>query len=376
MRGARSVVALAAVTALVIGAVVFAGRGSSTLEGSGEVVFPGLLDQVNSVTRVRITGGEGTFTLARDGAGWVVEEKERYAADPERMHRLILGAAGLTRVEPKTSNPELYPKLRLEEPTSEESMSVRFVLQSSSDAVLADWVLGDRRPSKSDPGRSELYLRVAGDPQAWLVEGSVPGGREIIDWIDRRVARIDRERLRGVEVVHADGVTVGVGRSSPTETDFALDAVPEGREVDSQYRINDIGRFLEDLRFEDVDRSSSLDFSGSVDKRVRVTTFDGLRIRIETVMRDGEAWAALHAEVDETLAGEAPKEEAGAESESADGALRPIDDIRAEAGELNARWSGWAYELPSYKRDYLARRIDELTRPIEQTPEGEGGSSS
>ena len=330
---------------------------------------------MNSVTRVRITGGEGTFTLARDDAGWVVEEKERYAADAERMHKLIVGAAGLRRVEPKTSNPELYAKLRLEEPTNEGSRSARFVLEDSSGAALADWVLGDRRPSKSDPSRSELYIRVADDPQAWLVEGSVPGGRAIIDWIDRRVARIDRGRLRAVEVVHADGVTVGVARSSPEETDFALDAVPEDREVDSQYRVNDIGRFLEDLRFEDVDRSSSLDYAGSVDKRVRVTTFDGLRIHIETVMRDGEAWAALHAEVDEALA-DAPAEGAGAGSEATAAALRPIEDVRAEAEVSNARWAGWAYELPSYKRDYLAGRIDELTRPIEETAEGQEGSSS
>ena len=375
MRGARSIQVLAAVTALMIGAVYFAGRESSTVERSGEVVFPGLLEQVNFVTRVRVTGGEGTFTLARDDAGWVVEEKERYAADPERMHKLILGAAGLRRVEPKTSNPELYPKLRLEEPTNEESQSARFVLENASGAALADWVLGDRRPSKSDPGRSELYIRVADDPQAWLVEGSVPGGREIIDWIDRRVARFDRERLRAVEVVHADGVTVGVARSSPEDADFALDSLPEGREVDSQYRVDDIGRFLEDLRFEDVDRSSSLDFAGSVDRRVRVTTFDGLRIRIETVTRDGEAWAALHAEVDETLA-DTSAEGTDAESEAAAVALRPIEDVRAEAEELNARWTGWAYELPSYKRDYIARRIDDLTKPMEETAEAQEGSSS
>ena len=374
MRGARSILVLAAVTALVIGAVIFAGREPTAVARSGEVVFPKLLEQVNSVARVRVTRNDGTFTLARDGERWVVEEKDGYAADPDRMHKLLLGAAGMTRVEPKTSNPELYPKLRLDEPTKEDSKAARFVLENSSGVELANWVLGDRRPSKSDPGRSELYIRVAGDPQAWLVEASVPGGRAIIDWIDRLVARIDRNRLRAVVVVHADGETVGVAMSATTEADFALDGIPEGREVDSQYRINDIGRILEDLRFEDVDRSSSLDFAGSVDKRVQVTTFDGLRIRIETVMRDGEAWAALHAEVDETLA-DGREEDVDAEPEAA-GALRSIEDVRAEAGELNARWTGWAYELPSYKRDYLARRIEELTKPVEEPDEGKEESNS
>ena len=50
--------------------------------------------------------------------------------------------------------------------------------------------------------------------------------------------------------------------------------------------------------------------------------------------------------------------------------MRPLDEVRAEAERLNARWKGWAYELPSYKRDYLAKRMDELTRALEGTDEG------
>lgn len=380
MRVARSIPILAAVTAAAVGAVFFVERGPDTVEHGGETVFPALLEQVNSVVRVRVTGNEGVFTLARDGDEWVVQEKERYAADPDRVHRLLLGAAGMTRVEPKTGNPELYPKLWLEDPSGEDAKSVQFVLEDASGAELASWVLGDRRPSKSDASRTELYIRVAGDPMAWLAEGSVPGGPTIIDWLDRHVARIDRERLRTVEVVHADGTVVAVDRSAPTDSDFVLRDVPTGREVDSQYRINDIGRFLEDLRFEDVASSPSPDFAGSVDKRVKVTTFDGLRVHVETVMREGEAWAKLRAEVDETLAdaAEAAEGEAGSEGEAGGttSSLRPPDAVRAEAGRLNARWKGWVYELPSFKRDYIAKRMGELTRALEETDEGKTGRDS
>ena len=382
MRGARSILILAAVTAIVVGAVLSVDRESSTAARSGEIVFPGLLDQVNSVVRVRVTGNEGKFTLTRDRDTWVVEEKERYAADPDRVHKLLLGAAGMKRVEPKTSNPELYPKLWLEDPSGKDAKSVRFVLENASDAELANWVLGDRRPSKSDASRTELYIRVADDPLAWLVEGSVPGGQKIIDWLDRPVARIDRERLRAVEVVHADGTVIAVNKSLPADADFALRDIPADREADSQYRINDIGRFLEDLRFEDVAPSSSLDFAGSLDKQVQAATFDGLRVHLETVMRDGEAWAQLRAEFDEGLveksedAAEASKDEAGAAPGDTPGSLRSADEVRAEAERLNARWKGWAYELPSFKRDYIAKRIDELTRAIEETAEGKGDSDS
>ena len=383
MRGARTVLVLGVVTLVAVGAVLFVERGSDTAEPGGETVFPALLEQLNGVTRVRVTGREGTFALARDGDAWVVEEKERYPADPDRVHKLLLGAAGMTRVEPKTSNPERYPKLWLEDPTGEDARSVRLVLEDASGAVLASWVLGDRRPSKSDASRTELYIRVADDPQAWLVDGSVPGGGKIIDWLDRAVARIDRERLRAAEVSHADGGVVAVNKELPSDGDFVLRDIPEGRETDSQYRINDIGRFLEDLRFEDVAPASSLDFAGSADKRMEVTTFDGLRVRLDSVMRDGDAWVRLRAEVDEGLVDEAAgadaaasEAESGSGSEDPPGALRPLDEVRAEAGRLNARWQGWAYELPSFKRDYIAKRMNELTRAMEQTDENTGGSDS
>ena len=422
MRRGRSMLVLAAATAVAVGGVLTLDREPDTVARSGELVFPALLDQVNAVARVRVTGHEGTFTLARDGEVWVVEEKERHPVEPDKMHNLILGAAGMKRVEPKTANPDLYPKIRLEDPSGEDAESARFVFEDASGAELASWVLGDRRPSKSDPARSELYIRVGDDPRAWLVEGSVPGGRTIIDWLDRLVARIDRQRLRAVEVAHADGAVVAVRKTLPTDADFTLDRVPEGREIDARYRIDDIGRFLEDLRFEDVVPASTLDFSGSVDKRVRITTFDGLRIRLDTVMRDGEAFARLRAEVDETLAeaagaaegdagspgGEGEKSEGGAGSEGGTGSedeegaeavgdaspgsgadtesegkagaqpkdvtgpLLSLDDVRAEAGKLNARWAGWAYELPSFKRDSIDKRIDELTRPLEDEDREEG----
>lgn len=382
MRGARTVLILGVVTLFAVGAVLLVERGSGTVEPVDELVFPALLEQVNSVTRVRVTGREGKFTLLRDGETWVVEEKERYAADPDRMHKLLLGAAGMKRVEPKTSNPELYPKLWLEDPSGKDAKSVRFVLEDAAGATLADWVLGDRRPSKADAGRTELYIRVADDARAWLVDGSVPGGPTVIDWLDRLVARIERERLRAVEVMHADGAVVTVNKSLPADDDFVLRDIPSDRETDSQYRINDIGRFLEDLRFEDVVRSASLDFAGSVDKRMEATTFDGLRIRLETVMRDDDAWVQLRAEVDEGLVeasesdSAASDSEAGSESTDSQSALRPLDEVRAEAESLNARWKGWAYELPSFKRDYIAKRMDELTRAIEETDDAKDGGDT
>ena len=108
----------------------------------------------------------------------------------------------------------------------------------------------------------------------------------------------------------------------------------------------------------------------------------GLRVRVDSVMRDGDAWVRLRADVDEGLVETAGADaaasdgESASESEVASGTLRPLDEVRAEAERMNARWQDWAYELPSFKRDYIAKRMDELTRAIEESDEEKGGSDS
>ena len=43
---------------------------------------------------------------------------------------------------------------------------------------------------------------------------------------------------------------------------------------------------------------------------------------------------------------------------------------------MTARWKDWAYELPAFKRDYIAKRLDEFTRAREETECGaEAGDS-
>ena len=73
---------------------------------------------------------------------------------------------------------------------------------------------------------------------------------------------IDRERVHRVVVEHPDGERVEVEKAAPEAIDFALRAMPEGAEVDGQWKLNDIGRALVKLELEDVSKEA-LDALGS-----------------------------------------------------------------------------------------------------------------
>ena len=231
MRSARSIMILAGVTAAAIGGVFFVEREPDTVEHGGETVFPAVLDQVNSVARVRVTGKEGTFTLGRDGDTWVVEDKDRYAADPDRVHRLPPRRGGDEAGRAEDRQPGVLPEA-LARGSVRRGCEVG-ALRAGGRIGRRACGLGARRPPAL-----EVRCRAAPSSTSALPatrwrgssKARSPAGRRSSTGWNRLVARIGRERLRAAEVVHADGSAIAVGKSAPADTDFTLQGIPAGRE--------------------------------------------------------------------------------------------------------------------------------------------------
>ena len=69
---------------------------------AGDLVLPGLEEQVNTVSEVDLRRGDGTrTTLRKASAGWVVGERD-WAADPGKARKLLLDLGALNVVEEKT----------------------------------------------------------------------------------------------------------------------------------------------------------------------------------------------------------------------------------------------------------------------------------
>lgn len=387
MRGFRWILVLIVLVVATVGAVYLSDRApEEEIAANDETVFPQLLDRINEVARIRIEGADDPFHIVRADDAWVLEEKDRYPAARDRVHRLLLGGASLKFLEPKTSRVEYYSELGVEDPDEEGADSLRIRLESADGEELARWVLGNRRTSGANRDRSELYVRIADDPQVWLVEGSMPSGRSAVDWAERDIVAIPVERTRQVILQHGDGDVIEVSKGSRSDSEFTLQDIPEGREVDAAYRIGDIGGFIQDLRLDDVQARQKYDeeeFEADNGLSLSVVTFDGLRVLGDLKRRDSEGWLVLRAEVDEEAFAESEQaasaqddEAAGESEESADESdaetsedLLDREAIVAEVESFNERWSKWAYKLPGYKVSYITVRMEGLTR----LPESEEG---
>lgn len=394
MKRIRSLVVLAvvALAAVVAAIAVRTETGDSAIPGEGELVFPDLLSRVDEVRRIRAVSEGETFTLAQDGERWTMPERDGYRAVPDSIHKLVVGAAGLERREPKTSDPARYSRLGLDDPAEAGSGSIRFTFEDDAAEVLADFIIGNRETSRIDLSLSEFYLREPEDAQSWLVEGKLSVSRDPVEWLEREVLRIEEARVRAVRVRQADGGRLDVSRARPDDEDFLLDNVPPGHEIDSRWRVNDIGRGLANLRFQDV-RRAALESEGEPGFSAELLTFDGLAVHVNTWREDDRSWLRIRAAFDEGAvdarfgpagpSGEEDAPDGGAEggatdrtaSMDASGAgdfeaiegLRAADAVREEVERLNTAWDGWEFRLADYKRSYFTVPVADLVKPAESS---------
>jgi hypothetical protein len=361
---------LVALTMAVVTAATLTQRDTSVIARSGEAVFPELLNDINRTAKVVGMSGGKEFTLERHENRWVVPEKAGYPASQDEVRKLLIGAAELKRVEPKTSNPDLYAKLGLDDVTAEGSSAVRYRLLDASGDVLADFLLGNSRSARGDPDASEYYVREPHDAQSWLVEGRLPDITNAVEWLDDGILTLERERVRRVTVRHPDGHQVEVFKSEPDEQDFQLAGKPEDAEIDGDWKLNDMGRAMAELELNDV--RPGADQSVSADGYVAtLVTFDGLRVRLEST-KDGESTLArLYAEFDPDLVSREHLSGEGGTGEQKS-KLLGAEEVQKEAEGLNERWRDWVFVLPGYRSGYLSKRRDEIIKsPDKGAAEGQ-----
>jgi len=377
MRSLKSLVLLAVLTVVVLAAAIMAQKPSQAIPGAGELLFPGLLGKVNKAVEIDVQSKGKRFTLKQHDHRWGVAERGGYPVAPDKIHKLLVGAAELRRVEPKTDKAKHYPALELADPARSDSKSIEFKVKDGDGKVLADWILGKRSFAKGDPNASEFFVRVPPDARAWLVQGSLPIGKSVTEWIDQRVAAIAHQRIREVKVTRPDGESLVVRRLSATAADYTLADIPAGMEVSESWKVGDVGRFLEDLRCDDVEPIADASFvDADRQPRLELTTYDGLRVVMETTKDGKRTLARLRASFDPKLVEKPAKTAAPAEDTKAAKKKTKAGDalgVKQSVADLNRRWRDWAFVLPDYKVGYLLTKRGDLLKSKTAKKDSGGG---
>jgi hypothetical protein len=393
----QTLIVLVVATGAVGGAALFLsgkGRAVEKSEVAAGKLFPDLATKVNEVTQLDIKKADKEFGFKQTADGWVSPSKGDYPVKLEKVREVLVGLSQLRIVEPKTSKPENYSKIGVEDPGTAKpekpatpdapaptSNSALVTLKDDKGGTVAAAIIGNVKYEGSTPG---VYVRKAGDPQSWLTEGRLELPSDFTGWVDPQIVNIPRDRIKEGKITLTDGIVTWVSRTAKSEQNFTVHDVPQGEELMAPNSGDSVGASLAYISMEDVKPVDQIDFTGAKGADAgkpgpssEFSTFDGMKILVQTweenlPAKDGKTgetrmWAHFIATYDEPAAPKPPEAAAG-EAKPAEAGEKKPEEVQKEVNEFNAKNAKWAYALPAYKASGFKTTVKSMLKDKPPAP--------
>lgn len=301
---------------------------------SGEFLFPGLREQINEVTGLVIqdSGARVASLRLRDGQ-WQVEEKQGFPADAGKLRSALLILAEARIVEEKTSRPEMYSRLGVEDPGTPGAENLWLTIELGE--AQRGLVIG-----KPAMGNSH-YVRRTSEATSLLVNQGLSMSADPITWLQTAILDIDAGQIERIDIVHAPGEVLAITRGDGSSENFVIENLPDEREAISDFAANGMASSLARLSFSDVRRKQGAVATDST--TATFTTLEGLVITL-TLQAGNPAWASF------TFSPET---------------LEVSAAVTGQASDYSAHLSDWEFAIPGQRAEQLRKRLDELLKPLE-----------
>jgi len=275
-----------------------------------------------------------------------VTERAGYRADEAKLGKLVRAIADAEIVEEKTSNPERYTALGVEDTNGQDAKGVRVEL--SGPAKPVNLIIGN-----AGAGASSRYVRRAGEKQSWLIDQALDAPSAPEAWLAKEFLDIESGRLQSATVTVKGAKPYTAAKGSRDDANFGIEKLPKGKSSRSASVANGIETALSALTLTDVQAKDAFGPEPPAD-HARFATFDGLVVEVDGWKRDDRRFIALKSSFDEA---QGKRFETGA----AEGEAKPAaPDVEEEAKSLAAKTAGWVYEIPGYRYESLFKPIEEL----------------
>ena len=357
------VLASVAVIAIGLGIWLASERGSQT-ESTASVLYPEFKKSVNEVSAIRIftSGNERAVEIAHKDSDWVISERNEFPADDAKVRKLLLNLANARIQEEKTSNPENYATLGVEDLTADNASSVRIEISGVTPAV--DLIVG-----KQGPGLESQYVRRAGEAQSWLIDKDLDTSSTVTDWLSKEVIDISADRIQSARIETSGAKPYSAVKNSKVDADFAVEGLPKGKKLSAPNVANTLATALASVTLSDVQPADTM--KNSAADKALYQTFDGLVVELQGWTLDNKRYVAFQSRFDQALAdrfkvpsepaAEKPASDKEEPKDSEDGApANAAEDGTQQAKTLNDRATGWVFEIPEYKYETIFKPVSDL----------------
>ncbi|HEY6643437.1 DUF4340 domain-containing protein [Povalibacter sp.] len=310
------------------------------------LLYPGLKEELSQVSMIRIfkAGDVPAIELTRSESQWQLAQRSNYPADSAKVRRLLQALADARPTEEKTSNPDNYAALGVEDIADTSATGVRIELSGPRQAV--NLIVG------KNAGMKGSYVRRAGEATSWLTSESIDASALAHDWLRNSVIDISADRIQSATISIGNDRPYTVAKAARADADFKAEDLPRGKEADT-FAANNVATALAGLTLADV--RPAQDFAA--DKPIASATFrtfDGLVVDLDGWSKDGKHYVTARTTQDDALAQrfhvDAKEIATTGDEGSTAAAAKPASDT---AGAINARLQGWAYEIADYKYEAI-----------------------
>jgi hypothetical protein len=346
MNRQRFTALLVAALLAISGALYLSTQRNLPRDPHGMALLPSLAGELNSVSALTVRkGAAAPVTVHKQSEQWTVAERADYPADVPKLKKLLLALSDAKIREEKTSNPDSYAVIGVEDPSQPGASGTQIELtaQNGKHAVIVGKSAGEG-----------TFIRRAGEKTSYIVEPAISVEAEPRYWIDTRLLDIPTDKIQSVESKPASGAAYSVHRvpanpatanpppanpapagpsPAPAADKFVLDGVPSGRQAADSQTLAPSPAHFSNLTVEDVVPAGDIDFSKP--STVTVTLADGSVITFTGAVIGDKRWIKVAA----------PKDAA-----------------------LSAKANGRAFEMASYRYDGIFRPLELLLVPKPPPP--------
>ncbi|MBD3648698.1 MAG: DUF4340 domain-containing protein [Pseudomonadales bacterium] len=304
-------------------------RQSETGENIGQPVLPGLQENLERLQRVEIRSHDAGTTLIREDAAWQVEQRDGYPVDFPGLAALLDSIREARYEEKKTSRPDNFAVLGLQDIDENSSKAVLVRLSTGDDQYAL--MIGER----GSGGRGQL-VRKPDEQQVWLVNETIEVDADPVGWLDPVIIDVAEEEIESVR--YTNGEEILEVRRSESGEGFEVANLPTGEALRYPTVADQLARALVNVRLKDVRRA------GALPADTAMATFDLAGERQVTV----NAW-----QEDE----------------------RHFLAFERSGGEEQRDLSAWHFEVSNSTFDKFTRTMADMIKADEEGNADSGGSS-
>jgi hypothetical protein len=327
----RFAILLIAAVVVISGALYLASERNLPRDVAGAPLLPGLGAGLGGIDTISVRKGATApaVTLQKAGDRWTLAERDGYPADSAKVRKLLLSLGDAVVTEEKTADPANYAAIGVDDPAAAgaSGTGIDLVSKEGGHSATHSIIIG----KTSGDG---VFARRAGEATSWLVRPAITAEASPRYWIDAALIDIPTASIQRIAVTPASGPSYAVHRVDSGKDQFALDAVPAGRQPLDPTSVGPSPIAFSGLTADDVEPAAGIEFKGPT---TVLTLSNGAVVTLR-----GQVDGDKH-----RLAIEAPKDAA-----------------------LEAKAAKRVFDIAAYRYDAIFRPLEQLLEPKAQPKTG------